>query len=430
MGLTEATELLPRLQNQLPKPLARALAAVIRAADAEGRTLYLVGGCVRDLALGRDLLDIDLAVEGEVQSLAAAAATLGGRWIAHDAFGTGTLEIDGARVDLAMARAETYIRPGALPRVRPASVQEDLARRDFTINALALALCGPERGRLLDPFGGWEDLRRGLVRVLHPRSFIDDATRILRAVRYAARLRFRLEPDTRGLLQRDLSYLHTISGARVRQELLRLLAEERPETALLACNDLDVLAAVHHALRFDRRLATAFRSARAGRPADLRPRLDASAGPELYLALLGTPLSPEEAGGVARRLALTARERRALAGAASLGCIAPELAQPRLRPSQVVARLEAYPEASLWAWALAGSPVATRRRIKLYLTDWCYVKSSLDGRALLRLGVPKGALVGEAMRTLRAARLDGRIRTREQDVAAVRRLLRERNVSS
>ena len=421
-GLTEATQLLPRLRQVLPEAVARALAAVVKAAEGQGRTLYLVGGCVRDLALGRDLLDVDVVAEGEVQSLAAAVASaLGGRSVGHDAFGTVTLEVNGVRVDLAMARAETYARPGALPRVRPASVEEDLARRDFTINALALALCGSERGRLLDPFGGWEDLRRGLVRLLHQRSFIDDATRILRAVRYAARLGFRLEPVTRALLLRDVSYLDTISGARVRQELLRLLAEERPEVALLLCQGLGVLAAVHPALRFDRRLAAAFRWAR---------RRGASLGPELYLSLLGTPLSPEEASSVAHRLALSARERRAVEGAAALGRVVSDLAQMRLRPSEAVAQLEAYPEASVWAWALAAPTPTVRRRLRRYLECLRYVKPDLDGRALQRLGLPRGPLMGEAMRMLRTARLDGRVRTRQQEVAAVNRLVRERGRSS
>jgi tRNA nucleotidyltransferase (CCA-adding enzyme) len=421
-GLTEATELLPRLQQVLPSTLARALAAVVEVAEGQGRTLYLVGGCVRDLALGRDLMDVDVVAEGEVGSLAVTAASaLGARWVAHGEFGTWTLEANGARVDLAMARAETYARAGALPRVRPASVEEDLARRDFTINALALGLCGPERGRLLDPFGGWEDLRRGLVRVLHQRSFIDDATRILRAVRYAARLGFRLETQTLFALRRDASYLDTISGARLRQELLRLLAEERPETALLLCERLGVLAAVHPALRFDRRLAAAFRSARRRGPLP---------GPELYLALLGTPVSPEQAGAVARRLVLSRRERRALEGAAVLGRVIGELGQPRLRPSQVVGLLEAYPEPSLWAWSLAAPSPTVRRRLRRHLECWRYVKSSLDGRALQRLGLARGPLMGEATRMLRTARLDGQVRSRKGEVAAVRRLLAVRGGSS
>jgi tRNA nucleotidyltransferase (CCA-adding enzyme) len=421
-GLTETTELLPRLQQALSSTLARALAAVIEMAEGQGRTLYLVGGCVRDLALGRDLLDVDVAAEGEVESLAATAASvLGGRWVAHGEFGTVTLEANGARLDLAMARAETYARPGALPRVRPASISEDLARRDFTINALALAICGPERGRLLDPFDGWEDLRRGLVRVLHQRSFIDDATRVLRAVRYAARLGFRLESGTRALLRRDVSYLAIISGARLRQELVRLLAEGRPETALLACQRLGVLAAVHPALRFDRRLAAALRAAR---------RRGMPLSPELYLSLLGTPLCPEEASSVARRLALSTPQRRALEGAAALGGATDELAQSRLRPSQVVALLEAHPEPSLRAWSLAAPSPTVRRRARAYLEYWRYVKPSLDGRALQRLGVPRGPLVGEAMRMLRTARVDGQVRSRAGEVAAVQRLLAARGGSS
>ena len=153
-------------------------------------------------------------------------------------------------------------------------------------------------------------------------------------------------------------------------------------------------------------------------------------GPELYLSLLGTPLSPEEASSVAHRLALSGRERHALEGAASLGCAVSELAHPRLRPSQIVAHLEAYPEASLWAWALAGPTPTIRSRLRRYLEHWRYVKPALDGRALLRLGVPAGASVGEAVRVLRTARLDGQVRTREQEVATVHRLLRERGGSS
>jgi tRNA nucleotidyltransferase (CCA-adding enzyme) len=405
----------------LPEAVGTALAAVIKTAEAQGRTLYLVGGCVRDLALGRDLVDVDLVAEREVESLAAtAAAAVGGRSVAHDEFGTVTLEVNEARVDLAMARAESYVRPGALPRVRPAAIEQDLARRDFTINAIALGLCGPERGRLLDPFGGWEDLRRGLVRILHDHSFIDDATRILRAVRYAARLGFRLEKETKLALRRDVSYLDTISGARLRQELLRLLAEERPETTLLLCQRLGVLEAVHPALRFDRRLAVAFRAAR---------RWGAPLGPELRLALLGTPLSPDEAGGVARRLVLSARERRALEGAAGLGVIMNELARPRLRPSRAVELLGPYPEPNLWAWSLVAPSPTVRRRLRRYLEVWRYVQSTLDGRALDRLGVPHGPLVGEAMRMLRAARLDGHVRSRKGEVAVVRRLLAGRGGS-
>ena len=150
----------------------------------------------------------------------------------------------------------------------------------------------------------------------------------------------------------------------------------------------------------------------------------------MYLSLLGTPLAPEEASSVAHRLALSARERRAVEGAVALGRVVSALAQPHLRPSEVVAQLEPCPEASLWAWALVGPTPTVRRRIWRYLEWWCYVKPALDGRALERLGLLRGPLVGEAMRMLRTARLDGRVRTRQQEVAAVRRLLAERGGSS
>jgi tRNA nucleotidyltransferase (CCA-adding enzyme) len=289
---------------------------VLELADEEGRTLYLVGGGLRDLVLERAQVDIDLVGEGAMRRLAEAAATaLGGRWLEHRAFGTVTVEGQDFRLDLAMARAERYVRPGALPRVRPASIGEDLARRDFTINAMALALCGRQRGQLLDPFDGRGDIARGLVRVLHDRSFIDDATRILRAVRYETRFGFGIEEKTLALLKRDLAYLDTISGARLQHDLLRLLAEDEPEKGLLRCQGLGVLAAIHKALRFDDELAAAFRRAR--RAGQAPPQ------PELYLGLLGTRLSPADAEAVALRLALSKRQRQALEGAAELAQLLP-----------------------------------------------------------------------------------------------------------
>jgi len=393
-----------------------ALEVVLRLAEEEGRAFYLVGGGVRDLALRRGQVDIDLMGEGQVLSLAQkAAAVLGGRWVEHRAFGTVTVEGQGFRLDLAMARAEGYARPGALPKVRPASIGEDLARRDFTINAMALALCGRQRGQLLDPFDGMGDIARRVVRVLHERSFIDDATRILRAVRYETRFSFSIEEKTLALLKQDLAYLDTISGARVRHELLRLLAEDRPEKGLLRCQELGVLAAIHRALRFDDELATAFRRARrAGR---------ASPQPELYLGLLGTRLSPADAEAVTLRLALSKRQRQALEGAAALAQLLPWLSRPDVRPSQVVERLEPYPLSAVDACALLTSRSAAREKLRHYLDKWCYVKPLLDGRALERLGVVRGPGMRGVLRLLKAARLDGQAKGRQDEVELVQGVL-------
>jgi tRNA nucleotidyltransferase (CCA-adding enzyme) len=389
---------------------------VLRLAEEEGRTLYLVGGGLRDLVVGRRQVDIDLVSEGPVLSLAERAAlALGERWVGHRAFGTVTVGGRGSRLDLAMARAERYGRPGALPKVRPAAIGEDLARRDFSINAMALALCGRQRGQLLDPFDGMGDIAGGLVRILHDRSFIDDATRILRAVRYETRFSFAVEEKTLALLKRDLAYLDTISGARLRHELLCLLAEDEPEKGLLRCQELGVLAAIHNALRFDDDLAVAFRQA--------RPPGQAPPQPELYLGLLGTRLSPADAQAAAPRLALSKRQRQALEGAAALAQLLPWLSRGDVRPSQVVERLEPYPLTAIQAWAILARQSIAGQKLVHYLGEWRYVKPSLDGRALERLGIARGPVMGDVLRLLKAAWLDGQASSRQEEVELVRGVL-------
>jgi tRNA nucleotidyltransferase (CCA-adding enzyme) len=417
--LTKTANLAAQLRAGVTGAMRDALEVVLRLANEEGRTLYLVGGALRDLVLGRGQVDVDLVGEGPMVSLGErAAGALAGRWKEHRAFGTATVEGGDFRLDLAMARGEGYTRPGALPKVRPASIGEDLARRDFTINAMALALCGRQRGQLLDPFNGMADIAGGLVRVLHDRSFIDDATRILRAVRYETRFSFRLEEKTQALLKRDLPYLDTISAARLRHELLRLLAEDEPEKGLLRCQELGVLAAMHEALRFDGKLAVAFRRARRVR--------QAAPQPELYLGLLATPLSLADAEAVAIRLALSKTQRQALQGAAALPQLLPWLSRADVRPSQVVERLDSYPSTAVGACALVASRSTARKKLGQYLTEWRYVKPSLDGRALERLGIARGPGMGDVLGLLKAARLDGQASSRDEEVELVRRVLEGR----
>jgi tRNA nucleotidyltransferase (CCA-adding enzyme) len=196
----------------------------LRAAAA-GLSAYLVGGAVRDLLLGEARADLDVAVEGEIGPLAEA---LGGEVVEHERFATASVRVGELHVDIARSRAETYPSPGALPEVRPAPIGDDLARRDFTVNAMAAPLAGAPD--LIDPHGGLGDLREGLLRVLHELSFVDDPTRALRAARYAARLGFELEPGTDRLLRG--AELSTVSEDRVVGELARIAAEPRPSRAL------------------------------------------------------------------------------------------------------------------------------------------------------------------------------------------------------
>jgi tRNA nucleotidyltransferase (CCA-adding enzyme) len=418
MSMSE-TPLVQKLLTRISTPMAAALTGAMKVAHRRGFSLYLVGGSVRDLLLGRPNLDVDLVVEGDAVALAQdVAATAGARLVTHPRFGTASLRLPAGqagspdiRLDLARAREERYERPGVLPSVRPAAIEQDLARRDFTVNAMALSLVGAQARRLLDPHDGQRDLAARRLRVLHGRSFQDDATRILRGLRYEGRLGFRLEPATRRLLGRDLSYVDTISGPRLRHELLAILAEERPERILARAQTLGVLTALHPALSFDRRRAAAFAAARRHALASLA---------EVYICLLTADAAADQVHGALARLALHGVWERVLSDALRLRGEAPRLAEPGLRPSQVVAILEPFSAAAVAACALMESQATVRGRLWRYLEHWRYRRPALRGRDLQALGVEPGPFMGQVLARLRAARLDGQARKREDEVALVR----------
>ncbi|MGH2714186.1 MAG: hypothetical protein ACRDM7_09945, partial [Thermoleophilaceae bacterium] len=213
---------------------------------------YLVGGWVRDLLRGeRPERGPDLAVEGDAPLVARALADrLGGEVREHERFRTAIVRLGGVEVDLVTTRRETYEEPGALPRVEAASLREDLARRDFAVNAMAIALKGDDLGHLYDPHSGLPDLEAGLLRVLHDKSFIDDPTRLLRGVRFEARLAFGFEPDTEVLAREAVGSgaLSTVSADRTGRELLKILEETEAPSAVARLKNLEIASALHPAL--------------------------------------------------------------------------------------------------------------------------------------------------------------------------------------
>jgi len=412
LGNPAMANLTQKLWSSLEAGQRRVLLVTLALARIRGLSVYLVGGSVRDLLLGCSSLDLDLVVEGEALALAQAVAwRLGGHLVAHPSFGTATLRGPHFQLDLATARRERYPRPGALPQVEPATIEEDLARRDFTINAMALGLTGPHQGRLLDPFGGQRDLVARLLRALHEASFRDDATRILRAARYAARFSLRLEEGTDGWLRRDVAYLDTITGARLRHELMRILEEAQPEKALGLLQAWGALQHLHPSLRLAPPLMKAFHRLRR-----LRPSCPSTLA---YLALLSSPLSREEAEALAARLALTRREREVVVTMPRAVATLPILEGAR-RPSQIVEALEPLPEPCLWALAALTPQPLAKRRVLRYLERWRHLRPALRPLQLEALGVPRGPRLQEALCVLRQARLDGRVRT----MAGERRLIR------
>ncbi len=217
------------INDQLSSGIIAFMKMVGTIAEKRGMQLYLVGGVVRDLLLERLNTDLDFVVEGDGIKLAEEIASLiHAKITTHPRFGTATIKWEKRSADFTTARSEIYARPGALPKVTFSSIKDDLARRDFTINAMAVAISPGRFGELIDPFDGRTDLEKNRVCVLHDKSFTDDATRIWRAVRYEQRLDFRIEPVTTLLIERDLNMLKTVSGDRIRHELELVLKEEEP----------------------------------------------------------------------------------------------------------------------------------------------------------------------------------------------------------
>ena len=412
-----AAHLLETFYDRLNTAARNPLALAVAMAEERVLQLYLAGGAVRDLLLGAAHFDVDLVVEGDAIDLAAAlGARLDARVTSHPRFGTATLNGEGYRLDFACARAESYARPGALPVVAPTSIAGYLARRDFTINAMALRLTSPDAGELIDQHGGQADLRAGIVRVLHDRSFQDDATRIFRAVRYAGRLGFRLEERTERLLRRDLSYINSISGVRLRHELERTANEERAGAIVTLTAALGALEALEPSISVSVRQLDAVEQI----PADASSAHRVAVF--LCLLLAGESISQTEA--LISRLALTGRQAAAVRGLEQLRRDEAALARASLKASEAVALLSGKPSAAVEALALLSGNGLIRERLRRYLDAWRHVRPRLNGHDIEALGVPRGPQIGAALAMLRIARLDGAVSTRNDEVVCIQRMRR------
>ncbi|HEX3324780.1 MAG TPA: hypothetical protein VHR65_06595 [Solirubrobacterales bacterium] len=361
-------------QESLAEALQRVQPELGAVRELATEPVYLVGGAVRDLLLGRGRADIDLVVEGDATSL---ASLLGADTLSHERFATAKVSLDGHEVDIAAARSERYPRPGALPVVEPApDVESDLARRDFTINAMAIPLRGEPR--LIDPHGGQADLAAGLLRVLHPLSFEDDPTRALRAARYAARFGFELEPETAALLRK--ADLGTISADRRDAELLRLAGEAEAQRAFSLLGEWGLVELREGGNEMIAGVAELLES---GPWRELAPRDRA-----LFVAALG-PTGGEEA----------------LAGAR------PE------RPSDAVALAAGRDSIELVLARALGAEWLDR-----YLAEWRHVALEIGGEDLIAAGVPQSPAIGRGLHEALRRKLDGEIAGRNQELEVALRV--------
>ncbi len=411
----------------LPPEVRDTVREIGAVAQEEGVRAFVVGGFVRDMLLRRRNLDVDIVVEGDGIAFAQRVAQrLGGHVRAHARFGTAVVVLErGLHVDVTTARTEYYTRPGALPTVERSSLRRDLLRRDFSINAMAAEIDPSEFGSIADPFGGLADLRDGVVRVLHPLSFIEDPTRVMRAARFEGRFAFSMDEGTEGLARRAVAMglLQEISGARLREELLAILEEDDPAPPLERLEALGALRAVlptgvapHEAVADVRAVLESLEEMprRAGRP----PRRVTS----LLVALAGrgAPASVErwverlrvghDAGTSAQQAA-----SRVPALTRALDRVAP------LRDSRLHALLDPLATETLVDLRAVGS-ARVRERVDRFAGTLSHVRLEVSGDDLIAMGAEPSAAFSDILSRIRARRLDGAVAGRKAELDELRRL--------
>ena len=397
-----------RIEQYLPLQFLELVKDISEQAAEQGQRISLVGGIVRDMLLGYPNFDIDLVIEGDAVKLAQhVAETSQVRLLTHHRFGTAKLKYENCTLDLATARKETYSKPGALPAVTPGTLKDDLFRRDFSINAMAISLVHNDYGELVDPYHGESDLEHRLIRVLHPESFSDDATRILRGVCYEQRFGFEFETETTRLLERDIPMLNTVSGDRIRHELEHIFEENRPELVIKRLGELGVLHRINPSLERDGWIAEKFEKARRlKKPTQL---------PSLYFCLLIYSFSEREIEQFLARLNIPAKLSRVMRDTLGIKDRLPLLDKPSVKPSEIYYLLWGYEHLAIQANAIASESATIHRHLQLFLAKLRYVKTSLDGEELKKLGISAGPEMGKILRILHKAKLDGEVETRADE---------------
>ena len=455
------TEIDRRLHTFLSSAQYVLLQRIGAEVDTMDFAVYVVGGFVRDLLLdGRqiqiDAIDMDIVIEGDAIAFAEhMQKRYGGRIVVHRRFGTAKwLLHDGGEVvttetllspvdnrsgdlqsteyvladlpthlDFVTARTEFYTAPTVLPTIERGSIKLDLHRRDFTINTLALCLNPDRWGELLDFYSGMTDLNDGIIRVLHSLSFVDDPTRILRAVRYEQRFDFQIEARTVELLRDAIELLDRVTAARIRHELERILQEQSPEKTLYRLTELEVLQQLHPDLIVDHWLMDQFVALRAlFASSTVPPALHAETIERLYWGLLVLRLPTTTHQALITRLGLRGETQQFMVGLQVIHANQLILADGTLTPSGAVTILDKSTETAIMLYSALDLIPAITPTLDQYLKNWRYVRPSLNGRDLFALGIPRGPIYGKILAAIRAHLLDGEMVSREEEIHLARQM--------
>jgi tRNA nucleotidyltransferase (CCA-adding enzyme) len=416
------------LEEMVPKRVTGILRRAGEVAQLRGEEVYLVGGAVRDLLLRKQNLDIDLVIEGEGIPFARQLAQEfpGARVRGHEKFGTAVILFsDGFKVDVATARHEYYSRPGALPTVETSSMKRDLYRRDFTMNTLAIALNPMVLGKLIDFFGGARDIKEGIIRVLHNLAFVEDPTRILRAVRFSTRFGFAIGKHTLTLMRAaiKMKMFDKVEGKRLLNELIHMLDEKSPLPPLSLMGELGILRALHPALTFSPKTKELVESI-AGvlswwKYLFMKDRL----APWLvyFLALTDPAGEPEFEEALSRFSVPLPKVKRFAAERTDTRRVLNLFARGLLeRPSEIAATLRRFGMESLLFMMAKTTRQETRMAISEYITSLRLLTPSLSGKDLAVMGYEPGPVFGSILAVLRDARMDGKVVTRDDEIQMVR----------
>ncbi len=401
------------IESRLASDIVASLRAVAMVAEEYETKPYLVGGLVRDLIVGASASpDLDIALVGATaDTFDDIARRVSGEITKRSQFNTVSMKVGPSRFDIIMARSESYPTPGSLPVVRPGSILEDLARRDFSVNAMAASLSETNWGNLTDPQGGLADLREGTLRMLQPNSFQDDATRILRAARYSSRLALALSPETERALLQSVECLRRISPARTRNELERVFLEKNAAAALGLLHEWRALTAIHPSLRYNAPAWKLFDE----RARSLPERERVAVG----YAIFGSGVSKTESDAILSRLRPGYSERRALRESASLSEMISDGALDGMSNSELSQTLDPLSDNGIIGCSLTIATNPLAKRLEEYLHCLKTIKPILKGNDIIALGVERGPDVGKTLARLRAAKQDGLLKNKAEEEAFV-----------
>ena len=403
--------------SSISPQICHLLQEIGRFGEATSQSVYVVGGFVRDLLIGRENLDIDIVVEGNAVNFACQLGKVwGGQVQTHHQFKTATItRLDGLKLDFVSARNETYPSPGALPSVEYGTIVEDLQRRDFSINALAMRLQPDTFGELVDCMGGLRDLRAGCIRVLHERSFVDDPTRIFRAIRYEGRYSFQiLEDDQKRILDAiNQGVLNLISGQRIRNEIDHILSEEAAPQMVNRMCDFNLFGVIHPtwkiSLNFDVRWTTASQAIKWASASLPKDPINTRA--ILWMTLLTVPDSIEV---ISSQLGLENELHTKLSAQAHLEHALNALSASS-KPSEVYGLLNRYPlEPLVFAMVQPNQPDWRVEKIRNYLTHLRGVQPLITGDDLIRRGLKPSQAFSDLLGKAFAAQLDGEVSTKQE----------------